>query len=82
MDTAETAIAFDALYDHEAGVWVASSAERITTEAPSRDELLDRLKVVVPDVLEQRLGRPAHNVKIVVNWQEMRTTGQTELMVA
>jgi hypothetical protein len=82
MTDSPTVLAFDALFDPEAEVWVATSRDRITTEAPTRDELLARLKAVVPDVLEARLGRPPHDVKITVNWQELRTVGQSELMVA
>jgi hypothetical protein len=36
----------------------------------------------VPDVLESRLGHPPRDVSIVINWQELRTFEQTELMVA
>jgi len=76
-------LSFDAFQDAEAGVWVATSTQgRITTEAPSRDALIERLKVIVPDVLESRLGHPPHDVSIVINWQELRTVEQTELMVA
>jgi hypothetical protein len=49
-------ISFDAVFDADAGVWVATSAlGRITTEAPSREALIERLKRIVPDVLESRL---------------------------
>jgi hypothetical protein len=76
-------LSFDALHDAEAGVWVATSAEgRITTEAPSRDALIARLKVIVPDVLESRLGHAPRDVSVVINWQELRTVERTELMVA
>ena len=76
-------LSFDAIRDADAGVWVATSAEgRITTEAPSREALIERLKVIVPDVLESRLGHPPRDVSIVINWQELRTFEQTELMVA
>ena len=65
------------------GVWVARSPEgRITTEAPSREQFIERLKVIVPDVLESRLRHPPHDVSILINWQELRTVEQTELMVA
>src|SRR5438874_528146 len=58
-------LSFDAFQDAEAGIWVATSAQgRITTEAPSRDALIERLKVIVPDVLESRLGHPPHDVSI------------------
>jgi hypothetical protein len=77
-----TILSFDAFFDEDAKVWVASGRDRISTEAPSRETLLERLKVIVPDVLEERSGRPVHDVKIVVNWQEMHTFDTTELMVA
>jgi hypothetical protein len=36
-------LSFDAFHDGDADVWVARSAEgRITTEAPSRDALVER----------------------------------------
>jgi len=76
-------LSFDAFHDADAGVWVANSAVgRITTEAPSREALIERLKVIVPDVLESRLGHAPRDVSIVINWQELRTVEQTELMVA
>ena len=81
IDPAQTLV-FDAMFDDEAGVWVATGNDRISTEAPSRDALLDRLKIIVPDVLEERRGHSVHGVRIVVNWREMRTVGQSELMVA
>jgi hypothetical protein len=76
-------LSFDAFHDADAGVWVATSAAgRITTEAPSREALIERLKTIVPDVLESRLGHPPRGVSILINWQELRTVEQTELMVA
>ena len=76
-------LSFDAIHDADAGVWVATSAAgRITTEAPSREALIERLKVIVPDVLETRLGRPPRDVSIVINWRELWTFEQTELMIA
>src|SRR5437763_701870 len=77
-----TTLTFDAFFDVDAAVWVASGNDRITTEASSRDKLLERLKVIVPDVLEERTGRPVHDIKIVVNRREMRTFDTSELMVA
>jgi hypothetical protein len=83
MESDRITFSFDALHDPEAGVWVATSGEaRMTTEAPSREALIERLKVIVPDVLESRLGRAPHDVSIVINWQELRTIDRTELMVA
>ena len=75
-------LSFDAIHDADAGVWVATSAAGITTEAPSRETVIERLKVIVPDVLESRLGHPPHDVSIIINWQELRTVEQTELIVA
>ena len=83
MTDARLTLSFHALHDADAGAWVATSAEgRITTEAQSRDHLIERLKVIVPDVLESRLGHPPRDVSIIINWQELRTFDQTELMVA
>jgi hypothetical protein len=48
----------------------------ITTEAPSREALIERLKMIVPDVLESRLGHPSHEVSIVINWQSCALSGR------
>ena len=83
MTNQRLSLSFDAIHDADAGAWVATSAAgRITTEAPSREALIERLKVIVPEVLETRLGRAPRDVSIVINWQELRTVEQTELMVA
>jgi hypothetical protein len=94
MPSGRITLSFDAIHDRDADVWVATSAEaRITTEADSRDELIERLKVIVPDVLESRLGHAVSDVSrhfclpprartIIINWQELRTIEQTELVVA
>jgi hypothetical protein len=52
-----------------------------TTEAPARDALVERLKAIVPAVLESRLGYAPGDVAITINWQELRTLQQMELMV-
>ncbi|MFG1243297.1 DUF1902 domain-containing protein [Xanthobacter sp. V7C-4] len=79
----DTHIAFDAFFDADAGVWVATSdAHRMTTEAGTKDLLKERLLAIVPDVLESRLGRNPGHISITINWQEMRTVGTDELMVA
>jgi hypothetical protein len=44
--------------------------------------LIERLKVILPDVIESRLGHAPRDVSIIINWQELRTVEQTELMVA
>ena len=67
-----TTIHFLASWDEDAGVWVATSkAGRMTTEAPTKQALIERLKVAVPDVLESRGLEP--RAKIVIDWQELRT---------
>jgi hypothetical protein len=76
-----TTIHFLAFRDEDADVWVATSeAGRMTTEAPTKEALIERLKVVVPDVLESRGMEP--RAKIVIDWQELRTVDQTTLAVA
>jgi hypothetical protein len=73
MTDERLSLSFDAFHDADAGVWVATSAEgRITTEAPSRDALIARLKVIVLDVLESRLGHAPRDVSVIINWQELR----------
>lgn len=64
-------LSFNAFHDGDADVWVARSAEgRITTEAPSRDALVERLKAIVADVLESRLGHAPGDVAITIDWQK------------
>jgi hypothetical protein len=76
-------LSLNAFHDEDAGVWVATSEEgRITTEAATRDALVERVKVIVPDVLESRFGHVPHHVSITIKWQELRTFDQTEVMVA
>ena len=73
---------FLAFRDDDAGVWVASSkSDRITTEAPTKEQMIERLRAIVPDVLESR-GIAPHDVKIIIEWQELRTVDQTTLAVA
>jgi hypothetical protein len=83
MSDSRVKLSFDAFHDADANVWVARSAvDRMTTEAPSREALIERLKLVVPDVLESRLGHTPRDISITINWQELRTVEQTELLVA
>jgi hypothetical protein len=63
-------LSFDAFHDADAGVLIATSAEgRITTEAPSRDDLIERRKVIVLVFLESRLGHAPRDVSIIINWR-------------
>ena len=77
-------VEFNAIYNDEDGIgmWTArSDAQAITTEAKTKVELMQRLSVLVPDVLESRTGRAPENLHIFVNWQELRVVGRTELAV-
>lgn len=79
---ADRTVRFRAFRDEEARVWVATSdADRITTEAASKQEVIDRLSVIVPDVLESRHDQGT-NLTIVIDWQELRTVDQTAFAVA
>ena len=78
-------VEFNAIFDDEdgLGMWTArSDAAGITTEAKTKDDVMRRLSVIVPDVLESRMGRVPENVHIRVNWQELRTVDRTELAIA
>ncbi|WP_368669936.1 DUF1902 domain-containing protein [Beijerinckia sp. L45] len=75
-------VRFRAFRDEDADVWVATSdADRITTEAVSKQEIIDRLSVIVPDVLQSRNDAPT-SLTIVIDWQELRTIDQTAFAVA
>jgi predicted RNase H-like HicB family nuclease len=56
------ALLIRAIWDKEAAVWVAESDEvpGLITEAESEDALLDKLRVMVPELLELN-HRPADN---------------------
>jgi Domain of unknown function (DUF1902) len=73
---------FRAFRDEDAGVWVATSdADRITTEGETKEEVIQRLTDIVPDVLDSRHGRTG-KVLISIDWQELRTVDHTTLAVA
>jgi predicted RNase H-like HicB family nuclease len=44
----------EAEFDHEAGVWYVSDSDvpGLSTEAPSLDELMAKLQVMIPDLLD------------------------------
>ena len=50
-------------WDDEAQVWVATSEDvpGLATEADSVDALVEKLKVMIPELLEEN-GRPANDV--------------------
>ncbi len=61
---------FRAFRDDDADVWIATSeADRITTEAATKDEIVGRLKAIV---LESRRGGVGP-LTILIDWQEFRT---------
>ncbi len=47
----------DAFWDHEAKVWVATSEDvpGLVTEASTEDVLVEKLKVMIPDLIELNL---------------------------
>ena len=50
----EKALRIDALWDDEAGVWSASSTdiEGLAIETATREALIERLKTVIPELLD------------------------------
>ena len=74
-------VRFRAFRDDDAGVWTATSDDRITTEAATRDGLMARLGEIVPDILESR-GGGVGPLTLIVEWQELRTVDETTLAVA
>ncbi len=48
----------DALWDDEAGVWSASSADvaGLAIEAATKEALIKRLKIIIPELLELNLA--------------------------
>ncbi len=83
MPKSPTLIRFEAFFDEEAGVWVAHSDNgQITTESPTASGLVQRLKSLVPDVLEERNGRRPRDVGVVISWRGNDPESRAELMVA
>ena len=74
-------VTFNAAFDGDVGVWVATSDQRITVEGETRDALMQKLAEVVPDVLGRRCAPPGP-IEIIVNWQALRTLDTTILAVA
>ena len=64
------ALKVDALWDDEAGVWSASSTdiEGLAIEAATREALIERLKTVIPELLElnHMNSNQAPHVELVV----------------
>ena len=77
---ASRTVRFRAFRD-DAGVWTATSGDRITTEAATREALLARLGEIVPDILESR-GARIGLLSLIVEWQDLRTVAETTLAVA
>ncbi len=53
-----------AFWDNEAGVWVASSDEvqGLATEAATSEELIQKLKVLIPELLALNRRTPSNSV--------------------
>lgn len=78
-----TTIKFDAVWDDEAKVYVATSpSHNITTEAPNRKALEARLQQLVPDVLDARHYEHARDVLISIDWLELQAVDHSEFAVA
>ncbi len=76
-------IKFQAVWDDDAKVWVATSpSQNITTEAASRDALQSRLQSIVPDVLEARGYAGQSEIVIAIDWLALTPIDHTELAVA
>jgi len=81
MPTRAVNVLFDAWFDDQTGVWMASG-DRISAAAGSRGALLKRLRTIVPGILEERRGSPVHDLWIVINWRDAQSLGATELGIA
>lgn len=82
MSESEQIIAFRAFHDEDAGVWVGiSDTHDIATEGASRDNLVDRILTVVPDVLEAR-GQSFEGAVVHIQWQAMQTYDTTQVKLA
>ena len=59
-NSAEVLIRINALWDDSAGVWSASSADvaGLAIEAATKNALIERLRVVIPELLELNHADP------------------------
>lgn len=60
-----------ATWDDEAKVWVAESDDvpGLATEAPTQEELVAKLKVIIPELLEANPGR-GPSPEYVMHWHQ------------
>jgi predicted RNase H-like HicB family nuclease len=60
-----------AQWDSEAGVWAAESEDvpGLVAEADSPNSLAQKLKVLIPELLELNGVRAGESVKVHVRWQ-------------
>ncbi len=61
-----------ATWDDEAKVWVAESDDvpGLVAEAPSKEELLDKLRVLIPELLEANSSSSPPYMPTYVHWHE------------
>jgi predicted RNase H-like HicB family nuclease len=61
-----------ATWDDEAQVWVAESPDvpGLATEAATREELVDKLKVMIPELLEANASLRPAAPEYVVHWHQ------------
>ena len=59
-------------WDEEAGVWVAESDDvpGLATEAATRDELVAKLRVMIPELLEANARSAADVPEYVMHWHQ------------
>ena len=67
-----------ATWDDEAQVWVAESADvpGLATEAATKEELVEKLKVMIPELLEANASTRSTMPEYVMHWHQ-----QTRLRV-
>ena len=73
-NSAEVLIRVDALWDDDAGVWSASSADvaGLAIEAATKNALIERLRVVIPELLELNHADPRQTapVELVISGRQ------------
>ena len=64
-NSAEVLIGVNALWDDDAGVWCASSADvaGLAIEAATKDALIERLRTVIPELLELNHADPQQTAR-------------------
>lgn len=74
----------NAVWDPEASVWVATSEDvpGLVAEASSIEELSEKLKILVPELLELNKHLPDRKTPPVVETPQILLTARRELQLA